>query len=106
VAGVADLQLGELVDTAVDQRREPPQQPRLLARRDVAPGGECLGGALDRGVAPGAMADLAATDCSVAGLTTVWVLDIWSYILSKPRRSSQSVTAASNAVSSTSAMLV
>ena len=45
-----------------------------------------------------------AIACSETGLMTVWVDT--PHILSKERNSSQSVTAASNAASSTSAMLV
>jgi hypothetical protein len=45
------------------------------------------------------------TVSSVAGLRTMCVV-VTRHILSKPRRSSQSVTAASNDSSSTSAMFV
>jgi hypothetical protein len=47
---VADLQVGELVDVLVDDRGEPAQEPRALARGHVAPGRERLLGALDEGV--------------------------------------------------------
>ncbi len=50
VAGVAHLQLGQLLDVLVDEGGEAAQQPGLLARCDVAPGGIGLGGPLDRGV--------------------------------------------------------
>ena len=48
VPGVAHLELGELVDVLVDDRREPAQQRGPLARGHRPPGGERLVGALDR----------------------------------------------------------
>ena len=53
VAGVADLELGQLVDVRVDDRGEPAQQRCPLARRDRAPGLERLVRGGDRGVGAG-----------------------------------------------------
>ena len=50
VAGVAHLELGELLDVRVDDGGEPAQQCRPLARGDGTPGGERLVGGGDRGV--------------------------------------------------------
>ena len=73
VPGVADLELGELLDVLVDDGREPAQQPGPLARRDVAPGRERGVRPLDRrvGLRRRRPACTSVTSCSVAGLTTV-----------------------------------
>ena len=102
-----DLELGQLLDVRVDDGGERAQQPGPLAGRDVAPGREGLVRALDRGVGlrqrwPSATSVTASLGRRVD--QTSWY--IGRHILSKPRSSSQSVTAASKAASSTSAMFV
>ena len=108
-----DLELGQLLDVVVDDGGEAAQQPGPLARAPRPPGREGLVGALDGRVGLGQVGEgTSVTGVAVAGLTTVKVsvmrvLQVGGQgqSLSKPRRSSQSVTAASKAASSTSAML-
>ncbi len=50
VSGVADLELGQLLDVVVDDRGEPAQERGPVARRHRPPGGERLVRPLDRGV--------------------------------------------------------
>ena len=88
----------------VDDGGEPAQQRRPVARaRSPA---RTANASWARSIAASVSATEASgtsvTGCAVAGLMTVNVSDIQS--LSNPRRSSQSVTAASKAASSTSAM--
>ena len=106
VAGVGDLELGQLLDVRVDDGGERAQQPRAFGRRHVAPCAERLLGAPDRCVG---LLDARGADLGdrLAGdrVDHRWLTCSPAHILSKVRSSSQSVTAESNAFSSTSAML-
>ena len=115
VTGVRHLELGQLLEVVLDQRGEPSQQPGPLPGSHVPPGGERVLRGLDRRVGGGRVGQLdlgrpparwpGCAPCT--GSRTAWRCSRGSrHILSKERRSSQSVTAASKAASSTSAMLV
>ncbi len=109
VPGVAHLERGELLDGAVDRRGEPAQQPAPVGGRDLPPRARTRrapGRWRRRSPRPTASATV-VTCSSVAGSMTSWVRTSLGHrhILSNPRKRSQSVTAASNAASSTSALL-
>ena len=92
----------ELLAVFVDDGGEPAQQPRPVAGRDRPPGLERGRRLADRDVGIGQRGRRDLGD----DLLGRRVEDLHvNYSLSKPRRSSQSVTAASKAVSSTRALL-
>ncbi len=108
------FQGGKLADVCVDLVGEPAQQPGPVAGRDGAPGFLRPGRALDGrvGLLSGRVLDLrdrllgGRVDDGVAGhgVSVMSLLGVTRvYRRSKQRRSSQSVTAASNAASSTRA---
>ena len=90
--------------TAANRRRSVARSPGARSRQA---GKAAWARSMAASVSARSARGTSVTGVAVAGLTTVKVLldTIPPYSRSKPRRSSQSVTAASYAVSSTSAML-
>ena len=104
--GAAHLQVGQLVDVGVDHGGEPAQQPGPVGRRDRPPGRPRRDGAGDGGVH---LRDVERLDLGDDVLGRRIDDGVQCHVIvpdqnrSNPRRRSQSVTAASNASSSTSA---
>src|SRR4029453_18575349 len=92
VPGVAYLQLRQLIDVLVDERREASQQPRALSGGDVAPRWERLGGALDRGVRGREIGELQLDDLLLRGrvdhrVRTGYIVPfIWSPTIGRAKR--------------------
>src|SRR4051812_41492050 len=109
VAGVGDLELRELLAGAVDRGRETPQQPRPVARGDVAPALESQARSADRGVGGGRI-ELRHSRHRLFGCGVDDVVGRShrgsSYMRSNERMRSQSVTDPSKAAISTRAALV
>ena len=103
LAGVAHLQLGQALPLGVEAFGQPAQQPGPVGRGDRPPALERGRGPSDGGVGVGLGGSLQPLDHGLGGR----VADLeQGHSRSKPRNRSQSVTAVSNASSSTVAMLV
>ena len=108
VPRVAHLQLRELLQVGVDQSREPAQQPGPHPGGDVAPRRKGRVRRLDRHVGAVPVGEFDPRHRPLGGGVDHGARRRRSsaHIRSNPRRSSQSVTAASKAASSTSARFV
>ena len=105
VPGVDDLELGQVLAVGIDGVGERTQQPRPVARCDRAPGLEGFAGSGDRLVGLLGVEQFDGRD-DLFGRRVDHLVQHRRHIRSKPRISSQSVTAASKAASSTRAVFV